>query len=224
MFAENLCSEEARRLCAYTTRRSCADSTLDIRPVVGVILKQFTARDVISKWDVIEARHRATAYTAKEFTDTLCRRMPFPIKVKQVDGDSAFYAQFELVRNDKGIKLFVLPPKSPKLNRSVERANRTPTEEFYEVNECSWKIPELNRQLLGLEYIYNCIRPHHSLRKRTPLQFLKDNGIIQNYKPLSQPHMNLLAVWLSSDILILKYLLQGGEDGNRKESNVCRKD
>lgn len=163
--------------------------TLDIRPLPWVTLKQFTARDVISKWDVIEARYRATAKTAKEFIDTLHRRMPFPIKAIQVDGDSAFYAEFEVACKEKGIKLFVLPPKSPKLNGSVERANRTHTEEFYEVNECSWTIPELNKQLLGWEHVYNCIRPHHALGNRTPLQFLKDNGIIHNYKPLYLSHM-----------------------------------
>lgn len=37
-------------------------------------------RDVISKWDVIEARSRATAKTAKEFIETMQRRMPFKIK------------------------------------------------------------------------------------------------------------------------------------------------
>ena len=163
--------------------------TLDIRPVAGVVLKQFTARDVISKWDVIEARYRATAHTAKEFIDTLQRRMPFPIKAVQVDGDSAFYADFELACKQKGIHLFVLPPKSPKLNGSVERANRTHTEEFYEVNECSWTIPELNSQLLQWEHVYNCIRPHHALGNKTPLQFLKDNGIIHDYKPLPFSHM-----------------------------------
>lgn len=163
--------------------------TLDIRPVAGVVLKQFTARDVISKWDVIEARYRATAYTAKEFIHTLQRRMPFPIKAIQVDGDSAFYSDFELACKGKGIHLFVLPPKSPKLNGAVERANRTHTEEFYEVNECSWTIPQLNLQLIKWEHVYNCIRPHHSLGNKTPLQFLKDNGIIHEYKPLYLSHM-----------------------------------
>lgn len=163
--------------------------TLDIRPVAGVVLKQFTARDVISKWDVLEARYRATARTAKEFIDTLQRRMPFPIKAIQVDGDSAFYAEFEIACREKGIQLFVLPPRSPKLNGSVERANRTHTEEFYEVHDCSWTIPELNKQLLGWEHVYNCIRPHHALGNKTPLQFLKDHGIIHNYKPLHLSHM-----------------------------------
>lgn len=93
---------------------------------------------------------------------TIQRRMPFPIKAIQVDGGSEFYAEFENACKEKGIRLFVLPPKSSKLNGSVERANRAHTEEFYEVNECSWTVAELNKQLIDLEYVYNCIRPHYS--------------------------------------------------------------
>jgi putative transposase len=35
------------------------------------------------------------------------------------------------------LHLFVLPPRSPKLNGAVERANRTHTEEFYQITACS---------------------------------------------------------------------------------------
>src|SRR4030067_2555740 len=65
--------------------------TLDVRPFPWITLKQFTARDVISRWDVIEARRRATATTAKEFIETLEQRMPFKVKALQVDGGSEFY-------------------------------------------------------------------------------------------------------------------------------------
>lgn len=163
--------------------------TLDIRPLPGIALKQFTARDIVSKWDVIEARTRATAKTGKEFVDALQERMPFKVKAIQVDGGSEFYADFETACKERDIKLFVLPPKSPKLNGCVERANRTHTEEFYEVNECSWTIPELNKELSEWENIYNCIRPHQSLGYRTPLQFLKEIGIINNNHPSYLSHM-----------------------------------
>lgn len=163
--------------------------TLDIRPLPGIVFKQFTSRDVISKWDVIEAGSRATAKTAKEFIETMQRRMPFKIKAIQVDGGSEFCADFENACKDKSIRLFVLPPKSPKLNGSVERANRTHTEEFYEVNDCSWTVSELNRQLRQWEHTYNCIRPHHSLGKITPLQFLKNNGIIDTKYSSVLSHM-----------------------------------
>lgn len=163
--------------------------TLDVRPVAGVVLKQFTARDVISKWDVLEVHRRATAITARLFIATLQRRMPFRIRAIQVDGGSEFYAEFEEACKDLSIKLYVLPPKSPKLNGSVERANRTHTEEFYEVTDCSWSVSALNPQLIKWEYTYNCIRPHAALNLKSPLQFLRDHGIMVDTKPLYQSHM-----------------------------------
>ena len=38
--------------------------TLDVRPLPGVVLKHFTARDVVSRWDVVEVHTRATATLA----------------------------------------------------------------------------------------------------------------------------------------------------------------
>jgi putative transposase len=104
--------------------------TLDIRPFSWITLKQFTARDVISRWDVIEARGRETATAAKEFVKTLEQRMLFKVKALQVNGGSGFYSDFEEECQRRKIRLFVLPPKSPKFNGCVERAHRTHTEEF----------------------------------------------------------------------------------------------
>ncbi len=163
--------------------------TLDVRPIPGVVLKQFTARDIVSKWDVIEVHRRATSISAKLFIETLQRRMPFPSRAIQVDGGAEFYAEFEQACKELNIKLYVLPPKSPKLNGAVERANRTHTEEFYEVTNCSWNVTELNPQLIRWEYIYNCIRPHYALHHKTPLQFLRDRDIMVDIKPLYQSHM-----------------------------------
>ena len=153
--------------------------TLDVRPFPWVTLKQFTARDVVSRWDVLEARRRATAHTAKEFIETLEGRMPFKVKAIQVDGGSEFYSEFEEECQRRNIHLFVLPPKSPKLNGAVERAHRTHTEEFYEVSECSWNVMELNKELREWEYVYNCVRPHQALQYKTPLQFLQEKGIVK---------------------------------------------
>ena len=60
--------------------------TLDIRPLPGVVIKHFTAHDVISRWDVVSVHSRATAATAAHFLDTLESRMPFPVRAIQVDG------------------------------------------------------------------------------------------------------------------------------------------
>ena len=148
--------------------------TLDVRPVPGIVLKHFTARDVVSRWDVVEAHTRATATTAAAgFLDALQARMPFPVRAIQVDGGSEFQAGFEQACQQRDILLFTLPPRSPKLNGAVERAQRTHTEEFYEVVEFSLEVATLNQELQAWERIYNTVRPHQALGYLTPQQFLR---------------------------------------------------
>ncbi len=146
--------------------------TLDVRPLPGVAFKHFTARDVISRWDVLEAHRQATATTSAHFLDTLQERLPFPLRALQVDGGSEFQAEFEGECSRRGIRLFVLPPRSPKLNGCVERAHRTHTEEFYEVVDLPLEITALNQALLAWEHTYNTLRPHQALGYLTPQQYL----------------------------------------------------
>jgi len=147
--------------------------TLDLRPLPGVILKHFTAHDVVSKWDVVSVQRQATAVSASHFLDAVEARMPFPVKAIQVDGGSEFESVFEELCQRRGIRLFVLPPRSPKLNGGVERAHRTHSEEFYEVTDSSFELDEIRQQLLEWETTYNTIRPHQALGYLTPLEFLQ---------------------------------------------------
>lgn len=148
--------------------------TLDLRPLPGVVLKHFTARDVISRWDVLDVATRATAVTASRFLDSLQQRAPFLIKAIQVDGGSEFQADFERECQKRGILLFVLPPRSPKLNGYVERAHRTHIEEFYEVADLEWTAAGVRPHLLAWEKVYNTVRPHQSLGYRTPQQAVRE--------------------------------------------------
>ncbi len=147
--------------------------TKQLRPARGVWLNHFSARDVVSRWDVVQVHAQATAQDAVQFLDALLARMPFPIAALQVDGGSEFAAEFEQACQQRKLPLFVLPPRSPKLNGHVERAHRTHNEEFYEVTPGRWTLPELNRQLLAWEHTYNTIRPHQALGYATPLEFLE---------------------------------------------------
>ena len=88
------------------------------------------------------------------------------------DGGSKFAAEFEEACQQKQLPLFVLPPKSPKLNGHVERSHRTHNEEFYQVHAQSDQVPVRNRQLRRWEKTYNCVRPHQSLAYLTPLEFI----------------------------------------------------
>jgi len=150
--------------------------TMDVRPLPGVVLKHFTAYDMVSKWNVLDVHSRATSATAADFLDDVRRRMPFRIKAIQVDGGPEFEAIFEQECQRRGIELFVLPPRSPKLNGGVERANRTHTEEFYEVTDSTFDIADLRPKLLQWETICNTYRPHQAHDYLTPLQFLEQQS------------------------------------------------
>jgi putative transposase len=149
--------------------------TLDVRPLPGHVFKQFTARDMVSRWDVIEAYGRATAHNAHSFLETLLVRSPYPVRAIQVDGGSEFHAEFEQACQEKGIQLFVLPPRSPKLNGHVERAQRTHTEEFHDRYMGELELRELNQAMQAWEYTYNHIRPHYSLDLQTPAEYLAEH-------------------------------------------------
>jgi transposase len=99
-------AKKRRRVRAYAVRKPkdyqanlpgelVQIDTLDVRPLPGVALKHFTARDVISRWDVVEVHGRAIPTRRDSFLKTLEARMPFPVKAIQVDGGSEFQAGFE---------------------------------------------------------------------------------------------------------------------------------
>jgi putative transposase len=67
----------------------------------GVILEHFSARDVISRWDVVELNRRGTSLAAARFLDTWLDRLPFAAKALQVDGGGEFAAEFELACQQK---------------------------------------------------------------------------------------------------------------------------
>jgi putative transposase len=151
--------------------------TLDIRPLPGLIWKQFTARDVVSRWDVLELGRRATAKAAAAVLDQLAARMPFGVRAVSIDNGSEFMADFEAACEARGIRLFVLPPRSPKLHGAVERANRTHTEEFYEVTTAEPELAAFQVELRAWETTYNTIRPHQALGYLTPAEYLASLGV-----------------------------------------------
>jgi len=151
--------------------------TLDIRPLPNRVWKQFTARDLVSRWDVVELGRRATAQAAAAVLDRLAERMPFAVRAISIDNGSEFMAEFEAACEARDIRLFVLPPRSPKLHGAVERANRTHTEEFYEVTLAEPELEAFQAELRDWETVYNTIRPHQSLGYLTPAEYLASQGI-----------------------------------------------
>lgn len=135
-------------------------------------IKHFTAYDPIAKWTVGKAFNRATAQAAASFLDKVAPDMPFPIKAIQVDGGSEFMAEFEQACQDKGVALYILPPRSPQMNGAVERCNGAWRYEFYETYELPGCVEKLNPILDGFQHLYNHHRPHGALAGATPAQYL----------------------------------------------------
>jgi len=150
--------------------------TMHLTPLPGVERRHFTAVDVVSRWSVTGVRAVATAGTARDFLDELVARMPVPVRAIQVDGGSEFMAGFETACQERGLTLFVLPPRSPKLNGHVERANRTHRNEFWELYDGALDLPPLQAALRAWEDAYNHVRPHQALGYLTPAEHLATLG------------------------------------------------
>lgn len=147
--------------------------TLSIKLLPNQVRYHFSAMDVISKWDGIRVYSRQTSFCAANFLDYLQMTYPFKIRAIQIDGGSEWKKDFEDACEDNGIALFVLPPRSPRLNGCVERANRTHREEFYELEEIELSLVEHNKQLQRWEHTYNYIRPHQGIDYLTPNEYYR---------------------------------------------------
>jgi putative transposase len=150
--------------------------TMHLTPLPGLERRHFTAVDVVSRTSVVGVRATATAGTARAFLAEVQDRMPFPVAAIQVDGGSEFMAEFEAACQQAGLALFVLPPRSPKLNGHVERTNRTHRNEFWELYDGDLELPPLQAALRVWEHEYNHIRPHQALGYQTPAEFLAALG------------------------------------------------
>ena len=144
----------------------------------GLRIKEFRAIDPTTRISISRIYSSANAINAREFLKEVIYEFDFSIKSIKVDGGSEFMAEFEDYCEEQGIKLYVLPPRSPKMNGYVERANETYRYEFWNVYEIPETIEETRKLLKKYERKYNCERPHQSLNYLTPMEYyykLKDN-------------------------------------------------
>ena len=142
----------------------------------GKAIKHFTAYCPVARWTVAGVAGRATASLAAAFLDRVLARMPFKVSGIQVDGGSEFMADFEAACHDKGLNLFVLPPKRPQLNGAVERCNGAWRYEFYAVHDLPHQIDRLQPFVDAFEHRYNHYRPHDALDGKTPAEYLSIFG------------------------------------------------
>jgi putative transposase len=146
--------------------------TLSIYPLPGVTIKHFNAYDPFAKWTVARPCKQATAKNAASFLDKVLQEMPDPVKAIQIDGGSEFMAEFEHACADKKLPLYVLPPRSPKLNGAVERGNGAWRYEFYACVDLPLRLDKIDKMVEAFQHLYNHHRPHGALAGKTPAQYL----------------------------------------------------
>jgi transposase InsO family protein len=144
--------------------------SINIRPERAI--KQFTAYDPVARFTTAKAFTTASAGCGANFLEKLITAFPFKIKGIQVDGGSEFMAEFEQACKDKGLTLFVLPPKRPDLNGAVERAQSSWRYEFYACHDLPHRLDRLNQHIDAFAHLYNHYRPHGALGGRTPSEYL----------------------------------------------------
>lgn len=144
---------------------------IGVRP--GLRRVHFSARDMVSRKDVLAARGKGSSKTAESVLREDFQRFGFAVWAIQIDGGSEFRGEFEAAPQALEIALFELPPRSPKLNGHVERAHRTHQEEFYDLHEIPDSLAEHNALLQEWERIYNDVRPHKALGYLTPNEYLE---------------------------------------------------
>ena len=144
----------------------------------GKIVKHFKAICPITKLIVVKAYGTASSAIATDFLNIALKKFPFKIGSIQVDGGSEFMKNFEQECKNKNIDLYVLPPRSPECNGTVERANKTVKYEFYHFYRGSLVLEKINKQLQHFINCYNTYRPHQALQYQTPLRYYQ--GLVAN--------------------------------------------
>jgi transposase InsO family protein len=158
--------------------------TLFINISADKAIKHFTAYDPVAKWTIGHVARFAKAKAATALLEKLVAEAPFPVRGIQVDGGSEFRAEFEKACADKNLALYVLPPKSPRLNGAVERAQGSWRYEFYHTYDLPDLIHELQPLVDAFAHRYNHHRPHQALGDRTPAEYLASIS-----QETSQSHM-----------------------------------
>ena len=113
---------------------------------------------------------------AKDFLHKFITVAPFEVKRVQTDNGSEFYKLFHEACLDLGLTHYWNYPRHPKMNAKIERYNRTVQEEFvdWHLDDLGYDINSFNYQLMDWVIWYNTIRPHHTLKLKSPMKALLD--------------------------------------------------
>lgn len=145
--------------------------TLHENSVLGRPRYQFTAVDPTERHLYAQLYKHPTSRNAAKFLEELITAFPVPITSIQVDNGSEYMGESEAACQRLNIKLYTIPPATPKANGMVERAQRTSREEHYAYKPPCLSLEEERTALAAFVHHYNHIRPHQACRYLTPNEY-----------------------------------------------------
>ena len=133
----------------------------------------YTAIDIERKFAFGGAYMKHSSETAADFLTKLIRVAPFPITEIQTDNGSEFAHLFHDACTKLKIHHYHSYPRCPKMNGTVERFNRTLSEDFIQHHLPLLRddILQFNETMIDWLLWYNAERPHESLGMLAPLQY-----------------------------------------------------
>jgi transposase len=144
---------------------------MTVKLINGYSVKHFKAICPVTKIVSEQVYTTATSKIGKRFLDHIKNDFPFKIRSIQVDGGSEFMGEFEQGCKNSSIPLFVLPPRRPKYNSTVERGHCTVKYEFYWQYNGRGELHHIRDKLKEYTEFYNKIRPHQRLQYLTPMEY-----------------------------------------------------
>lgn len=137
-----------------------------------------TAIDIKTRFAFAYSYKTLSSSSARDFMQKFQEVAPFTIKHIQTDNGKEFHKYFRDYVAEQNIVHFYNYPKQPKMNRYIERFNRTIQEQYvsWHMNNL-YEPSEFNPDLMKYLIWYNTEKQHKSLGKITPMQYFINNYV-----------------------------------------------
>ena len=121
--------------------------TKTIRPLPGVVLTQFIARDVVSGCDVAEVHNSVTPGTVSTFMDMIQTLLPFSVNALEIKEDGGIEEAFDKACRERGVRLFLAPSAPAPTSGHGAMALIAPLDRFYQSYDGDFSVRPLNKAL-----------------------------------------------------------------------------
>lgn len=141
----------------------------------GVKSYVFNAIDVASRFMYSFVYPVLNSLSGADFLAKLFKVYPHKLNTIQTDNGQEFKGYFHQYTKKKKVSHKYILPRSPKINGTVERANRTLKEEFIRQRRILFaneKYQQINLELAHYLIWYNNERPHLALKNCSPSNYI----------------------------------------------------